>query len=324
MRGAGVVVAAMLAPVGVGVGVLSNQVNDAVGTIVAGTDDDQLTRAQVPLTTTVLDRTGAPIATLYDQYRLPVTYDGIAKTMDAAIIAIEDRRFFTEAGVDPRAVLRAAVNNTSGGSTQGASTITQQYVKNYLINVIDRTDPAAQRADRADTISRKVREAELALQLGHSVPKEQILAGYLNVVEFSGSVYGVGRGRARLLRHDPRQAHRAAGRAAGRDGEQPEPLQPLHPPPAGGRPARHRARRDGRHRLDHRRRRGHGQGGAARGGRRWSRRARQHLLRGRAGRGLLLRLRGALPGAGRASPPTSSRRAATRSRRRWTPSSARP
>ena len=75
----GSLVAAMLAPVGVGVGVLSNQVNDAVGTIAAGTDDGQLTRAQVPLTTTVLDRTGAPIATLYDQYRLPVTYDGIAQ-----------------------------------------------------------------------------------------------------------------------------------------------------------------------------------------------------------------------------------------------------
>jgi membrane peptidoglycan carboxypeptidase len=189
--GAGVLVAAMLAPVGVGVGTLSNQVNDAVGAITSNADDGSLTTAQVPLATTVLDRTGAPIATLFDQYRLPITYDGIAKTMDAAIIAIEDRRFFTESGVDPRAVLRAAVNNTSGGNTQGASTITQQYVKNYLINVIDRTDPAAQRADRADTISRKIREAELALQLGHSVPKEQILAGYLNVVEFSGSVYGV-------------------------------------------------------------------------------------------------------------------------------------
>ena len=187
----GILVAALLAPVGLGFGVLSNQVNDAVGEITSTTDEGQLTSAQVPLVTTVLDRTGAPIASLYDQYRLPVTYAGIAKTMDAAIIAIEDRRFFTESGVDPRAVLRAAVNNSSGGSTQGASTITQQYVKNYLINVIDRTDPAAQRADRADTLSRKIREAELALQLGHSVPKEQILAGYLNVVEFSGSVYGV-------------------------------------------------------------------------------------------------------------------------------------
>jgi hypothetical protein len=151
--GAGVVLAAMLAPVGVGFGVLSNQVNDSVSAIGAGADDGQLTAAQVPLTTTVLDRTGAPIASLYDQYRLPVTYDGIAQTMRAAIVDIEDRRFFSESGVDPRAVLRAAVNNSSGGSTQGASTITQQYVKNYLINVIDRTDPAAQRADRADTIS---------------------------------------------------------------------------------------------------------------------------------------------------------------------------
>ncbi len=189
--GAGVLVAAMLAPVGVGLGVLSNQVTGSVGAIAASADGGQLLAAQVPLVTTVLDRTGAPIAMLYDQYRLPVTYDGIAKSMDAAIIAIEDRRFFSESGVDPRAVLRAAVNNTSGGTTQGASTITQQLVKNYLINVIDRTNPAAQRADRADTISRKVREAEMALQLGHNVPKSQILTDYLNVVEFSGNIYGV-------------------------------------------------------------------------------------------------------------------------------------
>jgi membrane peptidoglycan carboxypeptidase len=188
---AGILLAALLAPAGIGAGVLSNQVNDAVGAIAASSHDGELTSAQLPYVTTVLDRTGAPIATLFDQYRLPVAYAGIAKTMDAAVIAIEDRRFFSESGVDPRAVLRAAVNNSSGGNTQGASTITQQYVKNYLINVIDRTNPAAQRADRADTISRKIREAELALQLGHSVPKEQILAGYLNVIEFAGNIYGV-------------------------------------------------------------------------------------------------------------------------------------
>lgn len=188
---AGVLMAAVLAPVGVGLGVLSNQVNDSVGKIASNTDDGVLTSAQVPLVTTVLDRNGAPIASLFDQYRLPVTYDGIATSMQAAIIAIEDRRFLSESGIDPRAVLRAAVNNSSGGSTQGASTITQQYVKNLLINVIDRTNPTAQREDRADTISRKIREAELALQLGHNMPKQEILANYLNVVEFSGNVYGV-------------------------------------------------------------------------------------------------------------------------------------
>jgi membrane peptidoglycan carboxypeptidase len=132
------------------------------------------------------------MAQLYDQYRLPVTYQQISRPMVAAIIAIEDRRFFQDSGVDPRAILRAALNNTSGGSTQGASTITQQYVKNYLINVVDRQDPAAQRQDRADTFSRKIKEAELALQLGQSVPKQDILTGYLNVLEFSGNVYGVG------------------------------------------------------------------------------------------------------------------------------------
>ncbi len=188
---AGILTAAVFAPVGVGLGVLSNQVNDSVGKIASTTNDGALTTAQVPLVTTVLDRNGAPIASLFDQYRLPVTYDGIATSMRAAIIAIEDRRFLSESGIDPRAVLRAAVNNSSGGSTQGASTITQQYVKNLLINVIDRTNPTAQRQDRADTISRKLREAELALQLGHNMPKQEILTNYLNVVEFSGNVYGV-------------------------------------------------------------------------------------------------------------------------------------
>lgn len=187
----GVLLAGALAPVAVGAGALSNQVNDTVSRVSSDTQQDTLTAAQLPLVTTVLDRTGAPLATLFDQYRLPATYPQIAKTMDAAIIAVEDRRFFTESGVDPRAVLRAALNNSSGGSTQGASTITQQYVKNYLINVVDRTDPEAQKQDRADTFARKIREAELALQLGHSVSKEQILTGYLDVVEFSGNVYGI-------------------------------------------------------------------------------------------------------------------------------------
>ncbi len=189
---AGVLLAGLLSPVVVGAGMLSNQVNGSVDDAASNVDTSQLTSTQMPLVTTVLDRTGAPLATLFDQYRLPVTYQQISTAMEAAIIAIEDRRFFQEAGVDPRAVLRAALHNSSGGSTQGASTITQQYVKNYLINVVDRQNPAAQQQDRADTFSRKLKEAELALQIGQSVPKQDILTGYLNVVEFSGNVYGIG------------------------------------------------------------------------------------------------------------------------------------
>ncbi|TNC22214.1 transglycosylase domain-containing protein [Amycolatopsis alkalitolerans] len=184
---AGVLVAGVLAPVAMGAGVLSNQVSDSVDGISAS-----LTASQQPLVTTVTDRDGNPIATLFDQYRIPVTYNQIAPTMTAAIVGIEDRRFWSEGGVDPKGMVRAALHDSSGGATQGASTITQQYVKNYLINVVDRTDKAAQYADRADTIARKLREAKIAVQLGQTQSKQDILTGYLNVVEFAGNIYGIG------------------------------------------------------------------------------------------------------------------------------------
>ncbi|MTD57085.1 transglycosylase domain-containing protein [Amycolatopsis pithecellobii] len=184
---AGVLLAGVLAPVTMGVGVLSNQVSDSVDGISAS-----LATSRQPLVTTVTDRDGNPIATLFDQYRLPVTFDQIAPTMTAAIVSVEDRRFWAEGGVDPKGMLRAAFHDSSGGSTQGGSTITQQYVKNYLINVADRNNKAAQFADRADTIARKLREAKIAVQLGQTQSKQDILAGYLDVVEFSGNVYGVG------------------------------------------------------------------------------------------------------------------------------------
>lgn len=180
-------VAGVLAPVAMGAGLLSNQVSDSVDGISAS-----LASSQQPLVTTVTDRDGNPIATLFDQYRLPATYDQISAAMKAAIVSVEDRRFFSEGGVDPKGMLRAALHDSSGGSTQGGSTITQQYVKNYLINVVDRNDKAAQYSDKADTLARKLREAKIAVQLGQSESKEDILTGYLNVVEFSGNIYGIG------------------------------------------------------------------------------------------------------------------------------------
>ena len=131
----------------------------------------------MPAVTTVLDRDGNPIAQLDDQYRIPVAIDAIAPAMQGAAIAIEDRRFYDEAGVDPIGTVRALVRNSLGSATQGGSTITQQYVKNYLINVVDRDDPAAQRADRSDTLGRKVREAELSTGLAHTMSKNDVLDG---------------------------------------------------------------------------------------------------------------------------------------------------
>jgi membrane peptidoglycan carboxypeptidase len=183
---AGVLLAGVLAPSALGAGLLSNEVGDSVAAIEA-----DLAAEKPPLTTTVTDRDGHPIAVLYDQYRLPVGADGISSAMKAAIIAIEDRRFYDEGAVDPRGVLRALVNNAAGGDTQGASTITQQYVKNFLINVVHRGDPAAQQRDRENSVARKLREAKLAVQVDRSMTKDEILAGYLNVIQFSGTVYGV-------------------------------------------------------------------------------------------------------------------------------------
>ncbi|GLY68883.1 transglycosylase domain-containing protein [Amycolatopsis taiwanensis] len=184
---AGILVAGVLAPVAMGVGMLSNQVSDAVDGISAS-----LAASEQPLVSTITDRDGGPIALIYDQYRLPVTFDEISPAMKAAIVSIEDRRFYSEGGVDVQGMVRAALHDSSGGSTQGGSTITQQYVKNYLINVVDRDNEAAQDADRADTLARKLREAKIAVQLGEAESKDDILTGYLNVVEFNGNIYGIG------------------------------------------------------------------------------------------------------------------------------------
>ena len=183
---AGVLLAGIMAPAVIGLGSLSNQVGDSVDSISAS-----MASMPIPLVTTVTDRDGNPIASLFDQYRLPATYQQISPNMTAAIVSIEDRRFYQDNGIDPKGTVRALLNNSGGGNLQGASTITQQYVKNYLINVVDRNNPAAQTQERADTLARKIREAKLALQVDRTMSKNDILAGYLNVVEFSGDIYGV-------------------------------------------------------------------------------------------------------------------------------------
>lgn len=195
---AGVLLAGILAPVAIGAGLLSNQVSDSVDSISA-----DLANSDVPLVTKVLDRNNNLVAYLYDQYRLPVSFNQMSPAIKAAVIAIEDRRFYVHAGVDLQAALRAALSNSSGGSTQGASTITQQYVKNYLINVVDRNDKAAQDQDQAQNIARKLREAKIAMQLDQNMSKDDILAGYLNIVEFTGNIYGVGAAAAAYFNTTP-------------------------------------------------------------------------------------------------------------------------
>jgi membrane peptidoglycan carboxypeptidase len=185
---AGVLVAAVLFPIVGGLGLASNRAADTVDQT-----SGELAKGELPLVTTVLDMNGDPIAYLYDQYRIPVAYNQIADTMKAAIIAIEDRRFFEHGGVDWQGIARAAAKAGADGQvSQGASTLTQQYVKNYLAFVVGKgSDEAYQKATEA-TAARKLREARVALQLEQKMTKEEILAAYLNIVPFGNGTYGVG------------------------------------------------------------------------------------------------------------------------------------
>ena len=184
---AGVLVAGMLFPVFGALGVVSNRASDAIDSVSA-----DLVTKDPPLITTVTDAAGTPIAYLFDQYRLPLTADQISPTIKAALISVEDRRFYEHPGVDWKGTMRAMVSNQTGGDVQGASTLTQQYVKNYLINVVYKDNKVEQDKAQEQSIARKLREARIALQLEQKKSKEEILTGYLNVVEFAERVFGVG------------------------------------------------------------------------------------------------------------------------------------
>ncbi|RXR27040.1 penicillin-binding protein [Oerskovia turbata] len=132
------------------------------------------------------------LATFYQENRIVVPLDQVSEHMKNAVVAIEDRRFYEHGGIDTQGTLRAALNNASGGAKQGGSSLTQQYVKNVLIEQAVRDeDPIAAEAVKDDTIERKAREAKLAISLEKRMTKDEILQGYLNIAQFGVRVYGV-------------------------------------------------------------------------------------------------------------------------------------
>jgi membrane peptidoglycan carboxypeptidase len=186
---AGLLVAAFLFPAVGAVGMASNQASDTVNNV-----SSDLVQSQVPLVSTITDKDGVPIAYVFDQNRFNTPPQAIADTMKAAIISIEDRRFFEHNGVDWRGTARAVTTNlTASGSAlegQGASTLTMQYVKNYLLYAVARND--AERAAAVESSpARKLREIRVALQLEKQLAKDEILARYLNIVFFGHNTYGV-------------------------------------------------------------------------------------------------------------------------------------
>lgn len=133
------------------------------------------------------------IATFYAQNRIVVPIKDVSDYMQKAVVAREDRRFFEHAGVDTQGVLRAFIQTyIKQGDTQGGSSLTQQYVKNVLMNQAEENnDPIAEYHAQEETIARKMREMLIAVQMEKKYSKPEILQGYLNIAQFGTNVYGV-------------------------------------------------------------------------------------------------------------------------------------
>ncbi len=131
------------------------------------------------------------ITTFYDVNRSDVPLAEIAPVMRQAIVAAEDRRFYSHGGADLRGIARALVANLRGGGTeQGGSTLTMQYVRNVL-----KTDPTRTAEERQaatdQTVGRKIQEIRYASALEKSLSKDEILNRYLNIAYFGSGAYGV-------------------------------------------------------------------------------------------------------------------------------------
>jgi len=144
----------------------------------------------------VLDVLGNVMATPYDVNRIIVPLSEVAPVMRTAQVAIEDSRFYEHGGVDVRGVVRAVVSNASGTSTQGGSTLTQQYVKLQLQQTaLTAGDKAGAEAAIARSgvagLTRKLQELKYSIQLEKTMSKDAILQGYLNLVYYGDQTYGV-------------------------------------------------------------------------------------------------------------------------------------
>lgn len=140
----------------------------------------RLINYQPRLTTEVYDRNGNKIANLFsDEHRYYVSFDNIPPRLVEALLAIEDTMFFEHHGVNPDAIMRAIIKDVSAGKLkEGASTITQQLVKNTLLT-------------REKKFSRKFKELLYSIRIEQELTKEQILERYFNEIYLGHGYYGI-------------------------------------------------------------------------------------------------------------------------------------
>ncbi|MFC7647012.1 transglycosylase domain-containing protein [Streptosporangium lutulentum] len=191
---------AYLAGAAVAVGVLTAGLAlpavGGAGVAIVGASDEfdlkpaELTEPPLAEKTTVLDAKGHPIAQFWDVYREIVPLDQVSEVMRKAIVSIEDYRFYEHGAIDLEGTMRALAKNfSSGGVSQGGSSITQQYVKQVLLN----TAVTQKEKEKAlePSYARKLNELRYAMGVEQKYTKDQILEKYLNIAYFGAGANGI-------------------------------------------------------------------------------------------------------------------------------------
>lgn len=153
-----------------------------------------ITEWKAPDHSLVFDRNNKKIAELYNEHHIYLSYKNIPKDFINAVVAIEDKRFWEHQGVDPQAIIRAGISyiKNKGKIRQGASTITQQLVRHFLLT-------------KEKSFTRKLKEASLAIKLEKKLSKEKIFEIYANSLFLGNRSYGVAAAAVRYFGKDIKQ-----------------------------------------------------------------------------------------------------------------------
>jgi membrane peptidoglycan carboxypeptidase len=191
---AGVLAAALILPL---VAITGTQVRNASNSFTTLS----VNASSLPQRSEIFDRSGHLITYVYGvdlgpkmSYtglnRQPVDYSQISPDMLKAVVAIEDNRYWTRGALDIRGTMRALVNDLEHKPIQGASTIEQQYVKGVLV-LQGLGSATAEQAATADTLNRKIDQLRMAVDVAHTMSKQEILASYLNNAFYGSGAWGI-------------------------------------------------------------------------------------------------------------------------------------
>ncbi|MFE9421733.1 transglycosylase domain-containing protein [Kitasatospora sp. NPDC006697] len=182
---AGLLVAGMALPFVGGIGLGAKASADSFESL-----PDDFKTPPLSQASSIFDAGNNLIAVAYDRDRTVVPADQISPLVRKALVDIEDNRFYEHGAIDPKGIARALSHNSSGGGTQGASTLTQQYVKNVFVDEAG-DDPAKVAQAQRQTVGRKLQEMRYAIDVEKTLSKDQILTNYLNITFFGEQAYGI-------------------------------------------------------------------------------------------------------------------------------------